>query len=76
MTDSVTPSGKDGEQSDAGDVELLRLSRTDQQRIAEAILSPPEPSDALCRAMTQHNKWLRSRMCIDPPVFAQVRLLI
>lgn len=24
MTDSVTPSGKDGEQSDAGDAELLR----------------------------------------------------
>ena len=62
MTDSVTPSGEDGEQSGAGDAEVLRLSRTDQQRHAEAILSPPEPSDALCRAMTQHNKLLRSRM--------------
>jgi hypothetical protein len=40
--------------------EVIRLSLADQQRFADALLSPPKPSPALKRAMARHDKLLRS----------------
>lgn len=34
--------------------ELIHLSAEDQRRIAEAILNPPEPTEALVRAFKRH----------------------
>ncbi|GHU08446.1 hypothetical protein FACS1894158_17730 [Betaproteobacteria bacterium] len=40
--------------------EVIHLSMVDQQRFAEALLSPPSPSPALRRAMERHDKLLRT----------------
>ncbi|GHU28077.1 hypothetical protein AGMMS50256_09390 [Betaproteobacteria bacterium] len=40
--------------------EVIHLSMADQQRFAEALLSPPSPSPALRRAMARHDKPLRT----------------
>jgi uncharacterized protein (DUF1778 family) len=36
------------------------LSLADQERFAQALLSPPKPSPALRRAIKRHDKLLRS----------------
>jgi uncharacterized protein (DUF1778 family) len=37
---------------------LVRLSLSDQQLFAQALISPPEPNAALKRAVDRHNKLL------------------
>lgn len=36
--------------------EVIRLSVEDQRRFAEAILNPPEPTPALCRAVQKRRE--------------------
>lgn len=36
--------------------EIIRLSVEDQQRIAESVLNPPEPTPAMKRAARRHRK--------------------
>ncbi|GHT94902.1 hypothetical protein AGMMS49545_16920 [Betaproteobacteria bacterium] len=40
--------------------EIIHLTMDDQQRFADALLSPPGPSPALRRAMARHDKILRT----------------
>ena len=42
---------------DAG--EIIYLSPEDQRRVAEAILNPPEPVEAMVRAFERHRVLLR-----------------
>jgi len=36
--------------------EVILLSPEDQRRVAEAILNPPEPTEALVRAFERHRR--------------------
>jgi hypothetical protein len=41
-------------------VEVIHLTMDDQQRFADALLSPPNPSPTLRHAMKRHDKLLRT----------------
>lgn len=56
MTDFVVSAVQDAAQRAIEQAEVIRLSLADQQRFAEALLSPPAPSAALKRAMAKHDK--------------------
>lgn len=60
LTDFVIAAVQDAAQRAIEQTEVIRLSMADQQRFAEALLSPPKPSPALQRAMARHDKLLRS----------------
>lgn len=60
MTDFVVAAVQDAAQRAIEQAEIIRLSLADQQRFAEALLSPPPPSPALKRAMARHDKLLRT----------------
>ena len=60
VSDFVIASVQDAAQRALEEAEVIRLSLADQQRFAEAILSPPKPTAALRRAMARHDKLLRS----------------
>jgi len=59
LTDFVITAVQDAAQRAIEQTEVIRLSLADQQRFAEALLAPPEPSPALQRAMARHDKLLR-----------------
>ncbi|CAI10344.1 conserved hypothetical protein, with unknown function (plasmid) [Aromatoleum aromaticum EbN1] len=56
MTDFVVTAVKDAAQKAIEQAEVIRLSLADQQRFADALLSPPKPSTALKRAMAKHDQ--------------------
>lgn len=56
MTDFVVSAVQDAAQRAIEQAEVIRLSLNDQERFAEALLSPPRPSAALKRAMVRHDK--------------------
>lgn len=56
MTDFVVTAVKDAAQKAIEQAEVIRLSLADQQRFADALLSPPKPSTALNRAMARHDQ--------------------
>ncbi|WP_459203482.1 DUF1778 domain-containing protein (plasmid) [Ralstonia pseudosolanacearum] len=60
LTDFVIAAVQDAAQRAIEQAEIIRLSLADQQRFADALLSPPEPSPALKRAMARHDKLLRA----------------
>ncbi len=60
VSDFVIAAVQEAAQRALEEAEVIRLSLADQQRFAEAILSPPEPSPALRRAMSRHDELLRS----------------
>ncbi|QHJ01672.1 DUF1778 domain-containing protein [Xylophilus rhododendri] len=60
LTDFVVGAALDAAYRTIEQAEVIRLSRDDQQRFAEALLSPPAPSPGLKRAMKRHDKLLRS----------------
>jgi uncharacterized protein (DUF1778 family) len=60
MSDFVIASMQEAAQRALVEAEVVRLSLDDQQRFAEAILSPPKPTAALRCAMSRHDKLLRS----------------
>jgi uncharacterized protein (DUF1778 family) len=41
------------------ETQIIRLSVEDQRMIAEAILNPPEPNDALKRAFEHHRRLIK-----------------
>ena len=43
------------------DTEILRLSREDQIRFAEALINPPKPNDRLVRAAKRHAELVERR---------------
>ncbi len=60
MTDFVVAAVEDAARRAIEQAEIIRLSLADQQRFAEALLSPPPASPALERAMKRHDELLRS----------------
>ncbi|KAA6186201.1 DUF1778 domain-containing protein [Thiohalocapsa marina] len=60
MTDFVIAAVQEAARHALEEAEVIRLSLEDQQRFAEALLTPPEPSPALRRAMKRHAQLLRS----------------
>jgi uncharacterized protein (DUF1778 family) len=56
MTDFVVSAVQDAAQRAIEQAEVIRLSMADQERFAQALLSPPEPTPALKRAFARHRK--------------------
>ncbi|PFH27037.1 MULTISPECIES: type II toxin-antitoxin system TacA family antitoxin [Burkholderia] len=59
MSDFVVSAAREAAQRAIADAEIIRLSVTDSERFAQAILSPAEPVDALKRALERHDQLLR-----------------
>ncbi|WP_321819978.1 MULTISPECIES: DUF1778 domain-containing protein [unclassified Burkholderia] len=59
MSDFVVSAAREAAQRAIADAEIIRLSVTDSERFAQAILSPAEPVDALRRALERHDQLLR-----------------
>lgn len=59
MSDFVVSAARDAAQRAIEEAEILRLSMADQQRFVDALLSPPEPNEALKRAMARHEELVR-----------------
>jgi len=60
MTDFVVAAVQDAAQRAIEQAEVLRMSLEDQQRFAEALLSPPEPTPAMIRALARRRNLLRA----------------
>jgi uncharacterized protein (DUF1778 family) len=60
VTDFVVVAVQDAAQRAIEQAEMIRLSAADQQAFAAALLSPPEPTPALVRAVVRRRKLLRS----------------
>ncbi|RQS62513.1 DUF1778 domain-containing protein [Burkholderia sp. Bp8963] len=60
MSDFVVSAAREAAQRAIAEAEMIRLSLADSQRFADVILSPPEPVDALKRAITRHDQLLRN----------------
>lgn len=60
MTDFVVSAVQEAAQHAIEQAEVVRLSLADQERFAQALLSPPEQAPALKRAFARRNKLLRT----------------
>ena len=60
MTDFVVAAVQDAAQLAIERAEVVRLSLSDQQSFAQALLAPPEPAPALKRAFARRKKLLRA----------------
>jgi uncharacterized protein (DUF1778 family) len=60
MTDFVVSAVQEAAQRAIEQAEVIRLSLADQECFAQALLSPPQPSPALKRALTRRGKLLRA----------------
>lgn len=60
MTDFVAAAVQDAAQRAIEQAEVIRLSLADQECFAQALLSPPQPSPALERAVSRRRKLLRA----------------
>lgn len=60
MTDFVVSAVQDAAQHAIERAEVVRLSLSDQQSFAQAMLSPPAPAPALKRAFARRQKLLRA----------------
>jgi uncharacterized protein (DUF1778 family) len=56
LTDFVVSAAQEAARQTIEATEIVRLSVEDQQRFAEAILNPPEPTQALLRAFDRHRE--------------------
>ncbi len=56
VSDFVVEAAQQAAQKTIEETSIIRLSLEDQRKIAEAILNPPEPNDALRRAFAAHKK--------------------
>jgi len=60
MTDFVVAAVQAAAQHAIEEAEVIRLSRADQERFAQALLSPPPPVPALERAFDRRSRLLRA----------------
>jgi len=60
MTDFVVAAVQAAAQHAIEEAEVIRLSRADQERFAQALLSPPPPVPALERAFARRSRLLRA----------------
>lgn len=58
MTDFVVTAVQDAAQRAIEQAEVIRLSMADQERFAQALLSPPQQTPALKRAFARRSKLL------------------
>lgn len=56
----IATAGEDARRT-VEDVDILRLSREDQIRFAEALINPPKPNDRLVRAARRHAERVERR---------------
>lgn len=61
MTDFIIAAVQDAAQRAIEQTDIIRLSRTDQEIFAQALLSPTEPNDALKRAFKRRNNMLYTK---------------
>jgi uncharacterized protein (DUF1778 family) len=61
MTDFVISAIQEAARSAIEQAESLRLSLSDQERFAQALLSPPKATPALTRAFDRHSKLLSGK---------------
>jgi uncharacterized protein (DUF1778 family) len=54
VSEFVVEAARQAAQKTIEETSIIRLSLQDQRQIAEAILNPPEPNDALRRAFAAH----------------------
>ena len=59
MTDFVVSTAQEAAQRVIEQSEVMRLSLADQQCFADALISPPEPNQALKKAFQRREKLLR-----------------
>ena len=60
VTDFVIAAVQDAAQRAIEDVEMIRLSREDQESFVQALLSPPPLTPAMKRAFAHRQRLLRS----------------
>ena len=60
LTDFVVSVASEAARKVIEEVEILRLSMKDQRQLAEALLNPPEPADALRRAAQRYKEQVAS----------------
>lgn len=60
MTDFVVAAVQEAAQRALDQSEVIRLSLADQERFAQALMSPPPPSQALKRAFASRSKLLKA----------------
>lgn len=60
MTDFVVAAVQEAAQRTIEQTEVVHLSLADQERFAQALLSPPQPAAALKRAFDRHRKLPRA----------------
>lgn len=60
ITDFVISAAREAAQRAIAEAEVIRLSMADSRRFADLIISPPEPVDALNRAIASHDRLLRN----------------
>jgi uncharacterized protein (DUF1778 family) len=60
VTDFVLAAAQDAATRVITETEIMRLSLEDQRRFAEALLSPPKPTQALTRAVKRHRTSVQS----------------
>ena len=58
LTDFVVSAARDAAQRTIEDAEVLRLSVQDQRLVAETLLAPPKPNDALRKAFNRRKELL------------------
>jgi uncharacterized protein (DUF1778 family) len=56
LSDFVVAAAQEAAEKTIAETQIIRLSVADQRQIAEALLDPPEPADALKRARQAHRK--------------------
>ena len=60
LSDFVVSAAREAAQRAIEEAQLLRLAVEDQQALAAALLSPPEPNEALRRAAAAHRRLIAS----------------
>lgn len=60
LSDFVVSAAQEAAQRAIEEAQVLRLAVEDQQALAAALLSPPEPNEALRRAAAAHRRLIAS----------------
>lgn len=60
LTDFVIAAASDAARKTITEIELIQLSRAASEAVAEQLLNPPAPNDALRRAFTHRERLLSS----------------
>lgn len=59
ISDFVVAAAQDAARRTMADIEIIRLSRSAQEKIAALLLDPPQPPAGLKKAFKQHRRLIR-----------------